>query len=611
MKTESFVKWLECEAISFQTGTPLTMSLYKNKITLREAFLEFRDEPLQVIVPITDDIVAACNDKKLWLKFPNLNGISLLLVFTNSGSLEVFANEMSICLSNAPNKPFLKELNISVLNKMSIEESVLRSVLDSSTFQLQDIRTFPGVPYSIVNDHSLKSLWEKSVFIENSGYATTFYGLRVSVITWNVASVKPDPMVLKEITDAFQCGSMPSDLVFIALQEIDMGVVSVVAGNSKVSGKWSKIVNEAVNKSAIPFTIIGQNTLGGVYAALLVRKDVQVPIVLENIKSIRLGAYGMAANKGAVEFFVQIGCTRFIMIGCHLSPHTENWDQRNEQIRFLFEGIKERFDYCLIVGDLNYRTTLTYNETIQYISQDKIQDLLQYDQLRITMKQDDGISRLKEPNITFPPTYKFDKDSSVYDTSPKKRVPSWTDRVLVTRGPKRLSVGQLSEPVFEFKSKQTKNFPKMPQCVSFRSGNCQFSDHRSVTACYVFSIPVISQEKANILKSSIQQYHNNLEEVIKPRLTTDKTTLDFPRETKITLSNKSKGWSYWTVEAYKGIRVSPRQGLLLPGQIENLSLIATNDKFEDGILLINVENGLPTCVEIRKSVKESDLIQFD
>ena len=112
MKTESFVKWLECEAISFQTGTPLTMSLYKNKITLREAFLEFRDEPLQVIVPITDDIVAACNDKKLWLKFPNLNGISLLLVFTNSGSLEVFANEMSICLSNAPNKPFLKELNI-------------------------------------------------------------------------------------------------------------------------------------------------------------------------------------------------------------------------------------------------------------------------------------------------------------------------------------------------------------------------------------------------------------------------------------------------------------------------------------------------------------------
>jgi hypothetical protein len=41
-----------------------------------------------------------------------------------------------------------------------------------------------------------------------------------------------------------------------------------------------------------------------------------------------------------------------------------------------------------------------------------------------------AFGKFSEGKISFPPTFKFNKNGQVYDTSKKKRVPAWTDRVL-------------------------------------------------------------------------------------------------------------------------------------------------------------------------------------
>ena len=55
------------------------------------------------------------------------------------------------------------------------------------------------------------------------------------------------------------------------------------------------------------------------------------------------------------------------------------------------------------------------------------------DQLKMEMAAGRAFVHLQEAPITFRPTYKFDKHSAEpldYDSSEKRRVPAWTDRIL-------------------------------------------------------------------------------------------------------------------------------------------------------------------------------------
>ncbi|KAG6557250.1 hypothetical protein Mapa_001177 [Marchantia paleacea] len=88
-------------------------------------------------------------------------------------------------------------------------------------------------------------------------------------------------------------------------------------------------------------------------------------------------------------------------------------------------------DLLIWTGDLNYRIdNMSYEETLGLIKKKAYDILLSADQLRIEMASGRTFHGLREGHIKFPPTYKFDKGLTVYDTSEKRRIPAWCDRVL-------------------------------------------------------------------------------------------------------------------------------------------------------------------------------------
>jgi endonuclease/exonuclease/phosphatase family metal-dependent hydrolase len=83
----------------------------------------------------------------------------------------------------------------------------------------------------------------------------------------------------------------------------------------------------------------------------------------------------------------------------------------------------------ILAGDLNYRVNYQYDECIKVIKDKNIQDLLKNDQLNIEKNSGRILNEFEEGEIKFLPTYKYDIGTNNYDTSEKKRIPAYTDRI--------------------------------------------------------------------------------------------------------------------------------------------------------------------------------------
>ncbi len=261
-----------------------------------------------------------------------------------------------------------------------------------------------------------------------------------------------------KISKNFSSNNLP-DLYCISFEEI----IELHAGNILISSNEdlidlykSKILTELCKLHS--YDLLLNKNLVGILILIFIKSELLSEInnlcVIEN----KTGILGLG-NKGNYIIKFSYNNKKFAFITGHLSSgdEKENFEKREKELITIFENLTKenpKMENLLyfIYGDLNFRIDLSkerFNEIFKdknnIINNNKKKDknnkekgisetqvknnldiLRKYDEMNI-IKEKFKKYKLNEGEINFPPTYKYIKESQIYDG---KRTPSWTDRIL-------------------------------------------------------------------------------------------------------------------------------------------------------------------------------------
>lgn len=146
----------------------------------------------------------------------------------------------------------------------------------------------------------------------------------------------------------------------------------------------------------------------------------------------------------------------------------------------------------VFAGDLNYRIDgLERDVVIQATIDENWPLLLDYDQLSLQLRTNPyfALSDFKEGPISFAPTFKFDVGTDLYDSSDKKRVPAYCDRVF------ELDFTDLRDIQILFRGRI--------RLLRYQRGNSTMSDHKPVCAVMDVTTRQVDWTRYKEIKNSI------------------------------------------------------------------------------------------------------------
>ena len=283
--------------------------------------------------------------------------------------------------------------------------------------------------------------FEDAVNAKESEFAT-YKNFTIRAITWNVAGRKiPQDMDFTEILQ----GGEPADVIVLVFQEVvklNPRNILQESNNQGAIDNIQRIIERSLFNTGFRYSILCQADLVGIGLFIYAKASLCKDITKLETDSIKVGFGGKMGNKGGVVGRFNLLDTTICVLGCHLASGNENNEARKTQLfdihnrAFQQEKVGKQniyyinqHDIRLICGDLNFRIPLNNYSVRSTIKEGKFKDLLGNDQLieALTNRQ---IPDYKECEINFPPTYKFDFGTDIYDTSKKQRGPSWCDRIL-------------------------------------------------------------------------------------------------------------------------------------------------------------------------------------
>ncbi|XP_053135864.1 phosphatidylinositol 4,5-bisphosphate 5-phosphatase A isoform X2 [Hemicordylus capensis] len=259
---------------------------------------------------------------------------------------------------------------------------------------------------------------------------------RITVVTWNVGTAMP-PSDVTSLLHLNTGDSNDTDMIAIGLQEVN-SMINKRLKDALFTDQWSEVFMDVL--SPFNFVLVSTVRMQGVIL-MVFAKYYHLPF-LQDIQTdcTRTGLGGYWGNKGGVSVRLSVFGHMLCFLNCHLPAHMEKSEQRKEDFTTIlnlqqFEGPSANgildHDVVFWFGDLNFRIESLDIRFVKYaIDNNILHQLWEKDQLNIAKSTWPILKGFQEGLLNFPPTFKFDVGTNMYDTSAKKRKPAWTDRIL-------------------------------------------------------------------------------------------------------------------------------------------------------------------------------------
>lgn len=437
-------------------------------------------------------------------------------------------------------------------------------------------------------------------------------------MTWNVNGREPQ----EDLGPMLPESCSKTDIFVLGLQEIDRRAEAYMYNISAREQLWSEAVERTMNSKypEVKYRKVALKGLVGLLIIVMIREEHYTFVHKVSTSSASCGIMGIVGNKGAVGVRFKIYDDYLCFVNCHLAAHPNQVLRRNQDFadlhkRLLFPLTKnqsrkhgnEAFtdEYwsikgfakiedcsCLFwMGDFNYRVEMESQMARIFIQNNQIDHVLQNDQLN-SQKQTGqyNLTKYSEASISFAPSYSFDVGTDNYDSSEKQRVPSWCDRILWRRSDRSKELAY--DCLFEFKGSDHKPVRlgselEIREIIKEKYEECYFESLKLLDAFENAAIPD-TEVSCHLVDAGVIAYHHVGRESFK-------------------IINKGRVIAQYRFVLYDDaklklpswIRMDPIQGLIAPGQEEeiNLSFIYDNSVAKSSlrelehILVLHIEGG--------------------
>ena len=367
------------------------------------------------------------------------NDIESMITFNKSFNLILFINYLS---------QYQKEKDFKKQNNDFIQVNKIKKI----DYFYSSIKEFGDEFFKLLKEHehfNFKNyIYKKKI---KGSKKKNLTDLKIFIETYNVSAIESNTILSKFDVNSFvfpkkfekyvSKNNLP-DIIYICFEEIvELNANNVlISSNDEIIKLYTTKITSEICKY-YPYILKLQKNLVGVLTLFFIKSELDDQIDNLYVVENKTGNLGLG-NKGNFIIKFKLNNKEFALVNGHLSAgdKEENFNKRIDEIKEIFDNIFEDNKNILyfIVGDLNFRINIS-KEKFNFIcevpndgivdekqAKTKINELKKFDQMN-DVKNIFKNQKLSEEKIIFPPTYKYNKNTTTYNG---KRTPSWTDRIL-------------------------------------------------------------------------------------------------------------------------------------------------------------------------------------